>query len=53
MRLEDFLSRHGLEENPFVSAEEAQGDVVLSHILEQSNFRLPDLDRGNGIISGK
>jgi len=39
MRLEDFLSRHGLEENPFVSAEEAQGDVVLSHILEQSNFR--------------
>lgn len=38
MRIEDFLSRHGLRVNPFANAEEALGDVVLERLLEERNF---------------
>ncbi len=38
MRLEEFLAAHHLKEHPFVSAEEAQGDEILTRILEQNDF---------------
>ncbi len=38
MRIEDFLRRHGLEHNPFATAEEAQGDRVLERLLEERGF---------------
>ena len=43
MRQEEFLSLHQISGNPFVSAEEAQGDEVLMRILEQNdhNFGHP------------
>ncbi len=36
MRLEDFLNRHGLQTDPFASAEEAQGDEVLVRLYQHS-----------------
>lgn len=39
MRIERFFALHNIEGNPFVSAEEAQGDEILTSILEQNEFR--------------
>jgi hypothetical protein len=38
MRIEDFLTRHGLTINPFANAEEAQGDQVLLDLLQSRQF---------------
>lgn len=38
MRIEDFLSQHGLGMNPFANAEEAQGDQVLMKLLQHKHF---------------
>jgi hypothetical protein len=38
MRIEEFLSSHGLTMNPFANAEEAQGDQVLMKLLQQKHF---------------
>ncbi len=36
MRIEEFLTRHGLKVNPFANAEEAQGDEVLIKLIQSS-----------------
>ncbi|MFP4191514.1 MAG: hypothetical protein ACLFU6_05510 [Candidatus Hydrogenedentota bacterium] len=36
MRLEEFLNRHGLQSDPFATAEEAQGDEVLLRLCKHS-----------------
>ncbi len=38
MRIEEFLTRHGLSINPFANAEEAQGDQVLLDLLASRQF---------------
>ena len=38
MRIEDFLTRHGLTIHPFANAEEAQGDRVLLDLLQSRQF---------------
>jgi hypothetical protein len=54
MRIEQFLSSHGIGDNPFASAEEAQGDEILTRILEQNdyNFGHPAWQKFRGVPPG-